>query len=136
MPRVRDVPGGRSRRRPHIDAAAQARSIICYCPECDKEVERGLSLRLSECCDCDQYTRWICISCKLKEDQEERSYLKTSTKDLWDVENPDGFRVLPDHQSDRVASPNYLFVAVGVRENMIYKPGSLRIGMKYHILIM
>lgn len=80
VPRVRDTPSYRSRRKPHHIPYPRPISIICFCAACDVEVERNLSLSLSEYCDCDQYTRWICLPCKVKEDQENRDYFQTRTK--------------------------------------------------------
>jgi hypothetical protein len=107
MPRARDTSHYRSRRRPHLSPPGECHTIICYCPECDKDIERNLPLRLSEYCDCDQYTRWICISCKILEEKEDEYYLKTSTKDWWDPMNPENCEdgmVVADHQSDRSVS--------------------------------
>jgi len=110
MPRVRDTVGWHSRRRPHLDPAMQSHDIICYCAACDEKVERDLPLRLSEYCDCDQYTRWICLPCKVKENKEDRNYYKTSTKWEWEWETDDHQRDwaenmwLGDHQHDRAVS--------------------------------
>lgn len=109
MPRVRDTPGWLSRRRPHLDPAYQSHTIICYCTTCDENVERDLPQRLSEYCDCDQYTRWICLPCKIKEDQPETHYYKTRTKLewLWDDADPSEHQEgmwLHDHQEERAVS--------------------------------
>jgi hypothetical protein len=55
-------------------------NIMGFCAACDLKVEDSLPLSLSEFCDCDQYTRWICLPCKVKEDCMERKYLQTRTK--------------------------------------------------------
>jgi len=85
MPRVRDTPRFRSRRKPYVDEAYQSHDVICYCHTCDEKVERSLSLSLSKYCDCDQYTRWICVPCKVKEEQEDAEYYETRTKGEWEL---------------------------------------------------
>ncbi len=88
MPRVRDRPN--SYRRPHLDPTRKNHTLICYCATCDQEVEQSLPLRLSEYCDCDQYTRWICLPCRVKELDEEEYYYRTRTKgELEDLTNED-----------------------------------------------
>jgi hypothetical protein len=64
-------------------------------------VERDLPLRLSEYCDCDQYTRWICLPCKVAEDKEDRNYYKTRTE-LEYYDEP-GLN-LTDHQHSRAVN--------------------------------
>jgi hypothetical protein len=105
MPRVRDGQGMNSRRRPHLDPAYQSHDIICYCATCDEEVEKELPLRLEEFCDCDQYTRWVCLPCKKKEEVEDLQYYRTSTKWEWEVAGPDeDTKWLGDHQHMRAVS--------------------------------
>lgn len=50
------------------------------------EVERNLPLSLSEYCDCDQYTRWICLPCKAEENQENQEYFQTWTQTKCETE--------------------------------------------------
>jgi len=80
MPRVRDLPGWKAYRRPHFDPAWESHTIICYCKECDEKVERELPSSLEEFCNCDQYTRWVCLPCKEKENKEDEDYFLTRTK--------------------------------------------------------
>lgn len=99
VPRVRDRPFYKSRRRPHLDPAWERHTITCYCHKCDEKVKNTLPVRLSEVCDCDQYTRWICHSCRMKE--ERHSTYKTAQH--WEGENgshgiEEGLW-LPDHQT-------------------------------------
>ncbi|KAH7418522.1 hypothetical protein BKA64DRAFT_590562 [Cadophora sp. MPI-SDFR-AT-0126] len=82
VPRVRDLRFYRSSRRPHHDPTLMCHDIICYCDECDKQVEHDLPLSLSAYCDCDQYTRWICLPCRTQEYNADLEYLNTRTK--WD----------------------------------------------------
>ncbi|TVY58833.1 hypothetical protein LCER1_G001025, partial [Lachnellula cervina] len=84
VPRVRDAPLRRSSyRRPHNDPAMMSRNVICYCPACDESVEANLPLSLSKYCDCDQYTRWICLVCKIKEAKMNSLYYEKRTKGAW-----------------------------------------------------
>src|SRR5690349_17336850 len=80
VPRVRDRPNGQSNRRPHLNVDCWNENLICYCSRCDEGVERGLPLRISKYCDCDQYKRWICLYCKKKEDDATKSYYDTCVK--------------------------------------------------------
>ena len=89
VPRSRDGVWDRSRRRPHWDTTGSTRAIIAYCSPCDENIERDLPTRLSEFCDCDQYKRWICLPCKIKEDQPEEHYFNTRTKEVWEPFEPD-----------------------------------------------
>ncbi|KAH6669519.1 hypothetical protein B0J14DRAFT_598878 [Halenospora varia] len=80
VPRVRDTPRMYSLPRQHHLAYPRPNNIIFFCAGCDVEVERNLPLSLSEYCDCDQYKRWICLPCKVKEDQIYSKYLETRAK--------------------------------------------------------
>jgi hypothetical protein len=110
MPRVRDGFQGLSRRKPYLDDTYSSHTILCYCKECDQEIERNLPLRLSEFCDCDQYTRWICMKCKIEEDEPNHVYYRTRTKGeyVYPTIGDDGVRDdgmwLTDHQEDRAVS--------------------------------
>ncbi|EPE32258.1 hypothetical protein GLAREA_07391 [Glarea lozoyensis ATCC 20868] len=53
-----------------------------FCAACDLKVENDLPLSLSEFCDCDQYRRWICFPCKVKENCVEAKYIETRTKEV------------------------------------------------------
>lgn len=64
---------------------------------CDEKVQQELPTRLSELCDCDQYTRWICLSCKIEEDRLDHQYLKTRTRLYWG--ETDGFFWHDNHES-------------------------------------
>ncbi len=77
MPRVRDAPDGRSRRRPHNGPVRESAGLVFYCASCDKKTKQSLPSRLSEFCDCDQYTRWICFPCRVKEEEWDEKYFKT-----------------------------------------------------------
>lgn len=70
----------RSRVKPHSTPSAQVTNIIGFCASCDVKVEQDLPLRLPDYCDCDQYKRWICLCCKLKEDRANGEYFMTRTK--------------------------------------------------------
>jgi len=84
VPRVGYTPNNSSRQRPHHDTSFRGRTILCYCMACDEKVQQELPVRLSELCDCDQYTRWICLSCKIEEDRLDHQYLETRTRLYWE----------------------------------------------------
>ena len=88
VPRVRDAPRYHSRRRPHLDEDDASHTLVCYCATCDEKVQSTLPLRLSETCDCDQYTHWICHTCRWKEEEEDIEYYKTRTVEIWDDDPP------------------------------------------------
>ncbi|KAH8586043.1 hypothetical protein B0O99DRAFT_529451 [Bisporella sp. PMI_857] len=102
VPRVRDLPGWKACRRPHFDPAWESHTVICYCTECDRNVDRELPLFLNEYCDCDQYTRWICLPCKEKEDKADVDYYSTRTKGQLEFEGDlEEGMWLHDHQQLR-----------------------------------
>jgi hypothetical protein len=116
VPRVRDTATYASSRRPHLDAAYQSHTILCYCNDCDAEVEKGVVAKgyLSEVCDCDAYKRWICLKCKGKEWEEDGWYYTNWTRGDWEQNSKtqpggttegyyDGM-VLGDHQHYRAVS--------------------------------
>ncbi|KAH7355396.1 hypothetical protein BKA65DRAFT_498330 [Rhexocercosporidium sp. MPI-PUGE-AT-0058] len=78
VPRVRDSTYSACR-RPHNNEYMDSSNVICYCPACDEKVEADLPLSLSEYCDCDQYTRWICLQCKAKEEKTHGLYIRKRT---------------------------------------------------------
>ena len=80
-----------------------SRNVICYCAACDENVEADLPLSLSRYCTCDQYTRWICLVCKAKEEKIYGLYHQKRTKVdyTWDQDMEDGM-CLNDHV-DRLA---------------------------------
>lgn len=88
MPRVNYTPDEGSRQRPHHNTGFRGNTILCYCMPCDEKVQQELPIRLSELCDCDQYTRWICLSCKVEEDRLDHQYLESRTRLYW--EEPKG----------------------------------------------
>jgi hypothetical protein len=110
MPRVQDGPDYSSRRRPHLDDTAVSRAIRCYCKVCDQYIESNLPLRLSEFCDCDQYTRWICMKCKVEEDEQDERYYSSRTKGDYEYPTGEDNTVRDDgmwlgnHQSDLAVS--------------------------------
>ncbi|PVH75927.1 hypothetical protein DL98DRAFT_518383 [Cadophora sp. DSE1049] len=83
--------------------STRSRNIICYCKRCDNAVEADIPLSLSEYCDCDQYTRWICLRYKETEAKVNTLCYKTRTKYdyQWDQDLEDGM-CLSSHV-DRIA---------------------------------
>jgi hypothetical protein len=48
---------------------------MCLCNECDEETESALRGQfLNELCDCDVYTRWICLKCVREEQNFSKDY--------------------------------------------------------------
>lgn len=109
MPRVQDIPNYMSRRRPHLNLAEGTIVITCYCYSCDDKIEQSLPTRLSEFCNCDQYVRWICLPCKVKEDKPEEHYITTRTKVEWGIDEQGSGMQLYDHQSYRAVRNLYSF---------------------------
>lgn len=106
MPRVRDTPYMRSRRRPHLDPTHKSHTVFCYCTACDEKVESSLPVRLSKMCDCDQYTRWICLPCKVAEEVPITEYYRSKTKSTYGYEFTefDGMWLEDDQHETAVSS--------------------------------
>ncbi|CZR69082.1 uncharacterized protein PAC_18983 [Phialocephala subalpina] len=98
VPRVRDTKRG-SHRRPHNEPTASSYNVICYCTACDESVEADLPLSLSEYCDCDRYTRWICLKCKGREEKISGLYYQKRTKGFWADPDLEEGMCLHNHQS-------------------------------------
>lgn len=72
-------------RRPHLNSIWQIDNIYCLCPTCDASTEKELADKfLNELCDCDRYTRWICLKCKKEEDAFTKDYFDKHTLMEWD----------------------------------------------------
>ena len=71
LPRALNYDGRDPSRRPHLNGSYQAENMICYCWECDGDVERRIGGEGGEgrLCECDRYTRWICWRCHCKEEE-------------------------------------------------------------------
>jgi hypothetical protein len=103
------MPWYRSDRRPHNNGAMMSRNVICYCTACDESVEADLPFSLSKYCNCDQYTRWICLVCKTKEEKIYGLYYQKRTKVdyMWDQDMEDGMCL--NHHVDRLAVSTLTF---------------------------
>ncbi|KAH7174806.1 uncharacterized protein B0J16DRAFT_349210 [Fusarium flagelliforme] len=72
-------------RRPHIMGSLQYSNIMCLCDTCDEEMENQVKGKfLNERCDCDRYTRWICVKCEGEEREETREYVEERTEMEWE----------------------------------------------------
>ena len=80
VPRVRDLPRMLECPKQHHLPDTQPNIITCFYTASDLTVEKDLPLSLSEYCDCDRYTRWICLPCKVQEHQTYLKYRKSYTK--------------------------------------------------------
>src|SRR5271154_1919768 len=87
---------------PHINNTYQLQNIVCYCDACDVGMEEQYGPHL---CECNQYTRWICLRCKDREDEESWALFKETSKGEGEVESPstEGMRHA-DHQHIRYVS--------------------------------
>ncbi len=97
--RVRDTNGLEFSRRPHFTYTHQRINLIVYCGDCGVVVQEKSGDAL---CDCDQYTRWICVRCKTKEIEDERWYSKNRTEH---TDDDDGGMLLSDHQCQKAVGP-------------------------------
>jgi hypothetical protein len=78
-------PSARPNRRPHLSRNFELDNIMCLCEQCDGKTEEELKGKfLSERCDCDVYTRWICVRCEDEEREMTRKYFAESTQMEWD----------------------------------------------------
>ncbi|KAF5667136.1 hypothetical protein FHETE_5839 [Fusarium heterosporum] len=72
-------------RRPHLRGSYQLENIICLCDGCDLKTEKEIAGKfLNERCDCDTYTRWICIDCEGEERKTAHQYFDEHTEMEWD----------------------------------------------------
>lgn len=72
-------------RRPHLNFIGEVDDIYCLCPICDASTEKEVAGKfLNELCDCDRYTRWICLKCKKEEDNFTKDYFDKHTVMEWD----------------------------------------------------
>ncbi|KAI8653820.1 hypothetical protein NCS56_01337200 [Fusarium sp. Ph1] len=60
-------------------------NIYCLCSTCDTSTEKEVAGKfLNELCDCDRYTRWICLKCKKEENAFTKDYFDKHTVMEWD----------------------------------------------------
>lgn len=72
-------------RRPHLRGSFELDNIMCLCNICDEETEKELLGKfLNERCDCDVYTRWICVRCENEEQKTTTKYFNERTQMEWD----------------------------------------------------
>ncbi|KAM0492782.1 hypothetical protein ACHAP8_009634 [Fusarium lateritium] len=75
----------RPNRRPHLRGNFELDNIMCLCEECDKKTEEEISDKFVNLrCDCDVYTRWICVRCEDEERKSTRQYFAERTQMEWD----------------------------------------------------
>ncbi|KAF5655394.1 hypothetical protein F25303_615 [Fusarium sp. NRRL 25303] len=104
-------PSAYPNRRPHLRGSYELDNIMCLCEECDAKTEKELVEKfLNERCDCDVYTRWICIRCEEEERKTSRKYFAERTEMEWnwivrdDMDYGDDFepsKTLQDHAFQR-----------------------------------
>ncbi|KLO96971.1 uncharacterized protein FFNC_15076 [Fusarium fujikuroi] len=104
-------PNTHPNRRPHLRGSVQLDNIMCLCEECDAKTEKEVEGKfLNERCDCDIYTRWICVRCEDEERETAWKYFEEQTEldGNWivreDMDYGDDFeptKTLPDHAFDR-----------------------------------
>ncbi|RKL34021.1 hypothetical protein BFJ72_g9508 [Fusarium proliferatum] len=104
-------PNTHPNRRPHLRGSVQLDNIMCLCEECDAKTEKEVEGKfLNERCDCDIYTRWICVRCEEEERETAWKYFEEQTEldGNWivreDMDYGDDFeptKTLPDHAFDR-----------------------------------
>ena len=124
VPRVRDMRGWESCRRPHHNPAFQNANMICYCNDCDQAVQERSG---ESFCDCNQYTRWICFCCKMKEQREAAWYAVNRTKigssewpdDSEDVEQAKAGMCLWDHQCERLVFLDPLIITTSASPHQL-----------------
>lgn len=101
-------------RRPHLTAARELQNIMLLCESCDEKVEKEVNGKfLNHLCDCDVFTRWICIKCRIDERNEAHDYFvmftKTDDQLEREYEAEDGLeqaetKWVGDHQCSRYVS--------------------------------
>ncbi|KAF5669359.1 hypothetical protein FCIRC_9302 [Fusarium circinatum] len=77
-------PSAYPNRRPHLRGSYELDNIMCLCGECDAKIEKEIMGKfLNERCDCDVYTRWICVRCEEEERKTSRKYFAERTEMEW-----------------------------------------------------
>ncbi|EWY84032.1 hypothetical protein FOYG_13810 [Fusarium oxysporum NRRL 32931] len=104
-------PSAYPNRRPHLRGSYELDNIMCLCEDCDAKTEKGVSgMFLNERCDCDVYTRWVCVRCEEEERMTARKYFAERTEMEWnwivreDIDYGDDFepsKTLHDHAFER-----------------------------------
>ncbi|KAL9131995.1 MAG: hypothetical protein Q9217_000205 [Psora testacea] len=104
VPRVRTGDAYNPSRRPHYNTTYQNDNMICYCDDCDEPFEAQTEGKF---CDCDRYTRWICLRCRVNEQKELVSYMKHHTQFYGGGDEDEAYSgmILSDHQHQRMVSP-------------------------------
>ncbi|KZZ89414.1 hypothetical protein AAL_07713 [Moelleriella libera RCEF 2490] len=97
-------------RRPHLKSSLELWNIMALCTACDAEAERDVEGKfLNELCDCDRYTRWVCLPCYEAEQRFVEKYFDECTKMEFDWdglefdedEEEAPSKCMTDHQFDR-----------------------------------
>ncbi|KAF5649402.1 hypothetical protein F52700_676 [Fusarium sp. NRRL 52700] len=74
-------PSAYPNRRPHLRGSYVLDNIVCLCDKCDVKTEKEVAGKfLNERCDCDVYTRWICVRCEEEERKTLREYFAERTE--------------------------------------------------------
>ncbi|KAF4811056.1 hypothetical protein CGCSCA5_v010168 [Colletotrichum siamense] len=92
--------------RPHLNEPCQSYNVMCLCPPCDEKQEKEIKGKfLNERCDCNVYSRWICLKCAREFDREAGRYYNEHTEfeGGWAEDDSDEpiTKLLHDHQHDR-----------------------------------
>ncbi|KAJ4258068.1 hypothetical protein NW762_008208 [Fusarium torreyae] len=78
-------PNAYPNRRPHLRGSFELDNVMCLCDKCDDVAEEEVTGKfLNELCDCDIYTRWICVRCEGEERETSRRYFEDCTQMEWD----------------------------------------------------
>lgn len=78
-------PNARPDRRPHLRGRFELDNIMCLCEGCDNKTEEDIRGKFAnQRCDCDIYTRWICVRCVNEERKTTRNYFAERTQMEWD----------------------------------------------------
>ncbi|CAF3456928.1 unnamed protein product [Fusarium graminearum] len=78
-------PNARPDRRPHLRGRFELDNIMCLCEGCDNKTEEDIRGKFAnQRCDCDIYTRWICVRCVNEERKTTRKYFAERTQMEWD----------------------------------------------------
>ncbi|GKU06398.1 hypothetical protein FLAG1_07980 [Fusarium langsethiae] len=78
-------PTARPNRRPHLRGNFELDNIMCLCEECDNKTEEEVIDKfVNQRCDCDIYTRWICVRCEDEERKTTKKYFAERTQMEWD----------------------------------------------------
>lgn len=92
---------GKLNRVPYPDTNAEHDNFMALCPPCDAKMEQEVQQKgyASPVCDCDAYTRWICLKCRKDEVKYTIQYSEEGVKTDWNEGEDEETKYFYYHQT-------------------------------------